>query len=120
MFIPIVGSSVFLRIMCECDKIVARPGYEWITEKYFTEDAYKHTSCRHELQKGEVWLGNTSGDNQWEKGVQIPSKYQELKTMRLGKQAYCIHGMPISRHYCLPLIINESEEKEYERILRQS
>ena len=106
--------------MCECDKIVARPGYEWITEKYFTEDAYKHTSCRHELQKGEVWLGNTSGDNQWGKGVQIPTKYKELKTMRLGKQAYCIHGMPISRHYCLPLIVHESEEQEYERIYQQS
>lgn len=102
--------------MCECDKIVARPGYEWITEKYFTEDAYKHTSCHHELQKGEVWLGNTCGDEQWQKGVQIPTKYRSLKTMRLGKQAFCGHGRPISRHYCLPLIIHESEENEYERI----
>ena len=101
-------------------KDIARPGYEWITEEYYTEDAYKHTSCHHELKKGEVWLGNTNGNEKLEKGVQIPTKYKSLKTIRLGQQAYCIHGLPISRHYCLPLIIHESEEKEYERILRLS
>lgn len=99
-------------------KDIARPGYEWITEKYYTEDAHKHTSCNHELQKGEVWLGNTSGEKQWEKGVEIPSKYNSLKTIRLGKQAYCVHGLPISRHYCLPLIINQSEENEFYRLQR--
>ena len=99
---------------------IAIPGYEWITEKNFTKDAHKHTSCHHELAKGEIWLGNTSGDERWDKGVEIPSRYRSLKTVRLGEQAYCVHGLPISRHYCLPLIINESEEKEYERLLRQS
>lgn len=105
--------------MCRCDKLKALPGYEWMTEKYFTEDAYKHTSCLHELQKDEIWVGNTFGDNRWEKGVQIPQKYRSLKTIRLGKQAYCVHGRPISRHYCLPVFINESERPEYERILKQ-
>lgn len=39
------------------------PGYEWITEKNYTKDAHKHTSCLHELSKGEIWIGNTSGNN---------------------------------------------------------
>lgn len=97
-------------------KIIARPGYEWITAENYTEDAKKHQSCRHELKDGEVWLGNTSGDDQWVKGVEIPSRYKHLKTVRLGKQAYCIHGLPISRDYCLPLIIDKSEIEEFHTI----
>ncbi len=88
-------------------------GYEWITDKNYAPDAHKHTSCHHELKNGEIWMGNTSGDEQWEKGVSIPKRYAHLKTVRLGEQAYCIHGLPISRDYCRPLIINKSEEQAF-------
>lgn len=91
-------------------KIATLPGYEWITEKNYVKDANNHTSCHHELAKDEIWIGNTSGDKRWEKGVQIPEKYKSLKTIRLGNQAYCIHGLPLNRDYCLPLIIHQSEE----------
>lgn len=102
-----------------CNEI-ARPGYEWITDKNYTADACKHTSCYHELQKDEVWLGNTSGDERWAKGVDIPLRYRTLKTIRLGEQAYCVHGLPISRDYCRPLIIHKSEENEYYKLQKQS
>lgn len=97
-------------------KIIARPGYEWITEKNYTKNAYRHTSCDHELRKGEIWLGNTYGNNQWKKGVEIPERYKKLKTIRLGEQAYDIDGHPISRDYCRPLIIHKSEIQEFRRI----
>lgn len=99
-------------------KDVSRPGYEWITEEYYTKDAHKHTSCLHELRADEVWLGNTSGEEPLEKGVDVPIRYRKLKTIRLGEQAYCIHGLPISRHHCLPLIIHKSEQDEFYRIQR--
>ena len=76
----------------------------------FTKDAHKHTSCDHELSKDEIWLGNI---------MNIPKKYAHLKTIRLGEQAYCIKGKPLSRDYCRPLIINKSDESEYERIYKQ-
>ncbi len=100
-------------------KDIARPGYEWITEKYYTHDAFKHRSCNHELNKGEVWLGNTCGDHQLTKGVQIPFYLKRLKTIRLGNQAYCICGLPISKHHYLPLIIHESELEEYYKIVKK-
>lgn len=102
--------------MCKVD---AFPGYEWITEEYYADDAKKYTSCNHELEKGDVWLGNTFGENRWEKGVDIPVKYRGLKTIRLGKQAYCIHGLPLSRHYSLPLIIHESELSEFYKLQKE-
>jgi hypothetical protein len=74
----------------------------------YTNDAYKHTSCHHELAKGEVWLGNT--------GTTIPEHYKHLKTIRLGEQAYCIHGKPLDRNYMRPLIIHVSEEPERDKI----
>lgn len=95
---------------------IAAPGYEWLTDQNYTEDAHKHKSCHHELKQDEIWLGNTSGDERWEKGVEIPTRYKSLKTIRLGEQAYCVHGLPISRSYCKPLIIHKSEEKEFERL----
>lgn len=93
--------------------------YSWINNNNFVEDANKHTSCNHELSKDEIWLGNTSGNERWQKGVDIPTKYANLKTIRLGEQAYCIKGKPLSRDYCRPLIINKSDESEYERIYKQ-
>lgn len=89
------------------------PGYEWITEKNYTDDAYNHKSCEHELKSGEMWMGNTSGDDAWVKGVSVPQKYNSLKTIRLGEQAYSVHGLPLSRDYCRPLIIHKSEETAF-------
>ncbi len=95
-----------------CNEI-ARPGCEWITNNNFIKDAHKHTSCHHELNPGEIWMGNTSGNEQWVKGVDIPNRYKNLKTIRLGEQAYCIHGKPISRDCCRPLIVHKSEEEAF-------
>ncbi len=90
--------------------------FGWINNNNFVKDAHKHTSCDWQLSKNEIWLGNTSGNDRWEKGVDIPKDYAHLKTIRLGEQAYCIKGKPLSRDYCLPLIIDKSEEQEYDRI----
>ena len=79
--------------------------FGWINNNNFVKDAHKHTSCDWQLSKNEIWLGNTSGNDRWEKGVDIPKDYAHLKTIRLGEQAYC-----------LPLIIDKSEEQEYDRI----
>lgn len=91
--------------------------YDYLNNRNFTPDAHKYTSCHHELKDGEIWLGNTSGNDDWTKGVDIPDRYSILKTVRLGEQAYDIHGKPISRDYCRPLIINKSEEDMYEKIV---
>jgi len=85
----------------------------YINNNNFVKDAQKHTSCDWQLKKNEIWLGNTSGNERWEKGVDIPDDYAHLKTIRLGEQAYCIKGKPLSRDYCLPLIIDKSEEEDY-------
>ena len=78
-------------------------------KEHFTKDAFSHTTCHHELTKDEIWLGNT--------GTKIPEYCKgQFKTMRLGEQAYCIHGKPLSRYYCRPLIVNKSEAHIYERI----
>lgn len=90
--------------------------FGWINNNNFVKDANKHTSCDWQFAKNEIWLGNTSGNETWEKGVDIPSDYAHLKTIRLGQQAYCIKGKPLSRDYCLPLLIDKSEEEEYSRI----
>ena len=90
--------------------------YAYINNNNFVKDAHKHTSCDWQLSKTEIWLGNTSGNEDWEKGVDIPKDYAQLKTIRLGEQAYCIKGKPLSRDYCLPLIIDKSEEQDYSRI----
>lgn len=87
-----------------------------INNNNFDKDAHKHTSCDWQLSKNEIWLGNTIGNERWEKGVDIPKDYAHLKTIRLGEQAYCIKGKPLSRDHCLPLIIDKSEEEEYSRI----
>ena len=90
--------------------------WNYIINENFTPDAKKHTCCTHELGKDEIWVANTSGNVRWEKGVDIPQKYAHLKTIRLGEQAYCIKGKPLSRDYCRPLIINKSDEAELNAI----
>jgi hypothetical protein len=86
--------------------------YSYINNNNFTKDARKHTSCNHELAKDEIWLGNTSG-------VDIPKHYASLKTVRLGEQAYCIKGKPLSRDYYRPLILNKSEQAQHEEICKK-
>ncbi len=90
--------------------------YSYINNENYTKDAHKYKSCLHELAKDEVWLGNTKGNKDWEKGVDIPNHLAHLKTIRLGEQAYDIDGKPLSRDYCRPLIINKSEEPIYDKI----
>lgn len=90
--------------------------FSWINNNNFVKDAHKHTSCDWQLSKNEIWIGNTSGNERWEKGVDLPKDYAHLKTIRLGEQAYCIKGKPLSRDYCRPVIIDKSEEEEYCRI----
>lgn len=93
--------------------------YDYINNENFIQDACKYSSCEYQLSKDEIWIGNTSGNVRWEKGVDIPNYYAHLKTIRLGKQAYCIKGKPLSRDYCLPLIVNKSEYSKVEEIDKQ-
>jgi hypothetical protein len=74
----------------------------------FTKDAKKYNSCLHELLPDEIWLGNHD--------VKIREDLMELKTIRLGQQAYCINGLPLHRGYIRPLIIHKSEEMIYNNI----
>lgn len=74
----------------------------------FTETANRYKDCLHELKEGEIWLGNT--------GIFIPSCYSNLKTIRLGEQAYDINGQPLNRNYIRPLILHKSEEEMYNKI----
>ena len=90
--------------------------YSYLNNKNFVENAHKFISCEHELTKDEIWLGNTSGNKDWECGVDIPNHYSILKTIRLGEQAYDIKGKPLSRDYCRPLIVNKSEYPQVEAI----
>lgn len=63
-----------------------------------------------ECKKNEVWVGNTNANG-------IPDKIKNLKTARLGEQAFDIHGKKIDRTYMLPLFIGVSEESQYDRIM---
>lgn len=66
--------------------------------------------CCEEINIDEVWVGNT--------GLEIPQYLSRLKTARLGKIAYDIHGKPLAEHEnCRPLIIHKSEANEYNRIM---
>jgi hypothetical protein len=80
-------------------------------------DAKRHTSCHWELKPGEIWVGNTDVS---ERGLVVRDELRHLKTVRLGEQAYDIHGKPIERNYCRPLIIHRSEEDLYNSIMMNS
>ena len=60
----------------------------------------------------EVFVGNTNKI----KGFP-PKDLSHLKTIRLGKQAFDIHGDKIPTDYCLPIFIDKSELEEYNRIM---
>jgi hypothetical protein len=70
----------------------------------------KHIS---ELKEGEIFIGNTDVRN----GVNIPEHLRDMKTARLGEQAFDIYGKPLDRSYCRPLIIHKSEADLYDRIM---
>lgn len=110
------AQSPAILVSADATNASANDEYGWVNNNNFIKDAHKHTSCDWQLSKNEIWLGNTSGNERFERGVDIPKDYAHLKTIRLGEQAYCIKGKPLSRDYCLPLIIDKSEEQEYERI----
>ena len=62
-----------------------------------------------ELKKNEVFIANT-------KQLDIPKQYRHLKTIRVGKQAYCINGYTLSQKYMLPMFVGKSEYAELNRI----
>lgn len=93
--------------------------YCHINNNNFTKHAHKHASCHHELSEDEIWIGNTMGSDPWTKGVDIPKHYTLLKTIRLGEQAYCIEGKPLSIDYCRPLIINKAEQALYDKMYNE-
>lgn len=86
------------------------------TQPDFTANANKHRDCTHELKQGEIWVGNTDVIN----GLNIPEHLiGKMKTARLGEQAYDINGKPIEIWYCRPLIIHQSEELIYDKIMME-
>jgi hypothetical protein len=66
-----------------------------------------------ELRDGEIFVGNTQVMN----GVKVPEHLRDMKTARLGEQAFDIYGKPLDRSYCRPLIIHESEADLYDSIM---
>jgi hypothetical protein len=79
----------------------------------FTADAFKHKDCSREVKSDEIWVGNTDVTN----GIKTPEHLKEMKTARLGEQAYDINGKPIEIWYMRPLIINKSESGLYDKIM---
>lgn len=69
---------------------------------------------RHEPPRdGEVFLGNCTAED----GVWLREELKHLKTLRLGDQAYSIHGEKLSPDYCRPMFLNKSELALYEYIM---
>lgn len=75
----------------------------------------KSTDCTKELAKDEIWLGNTDV----RQGLKVPDYCKNLKTIRLGEQAFCIEGTKLSPEYMRPLIVNKSEAQAYDNIMMQ-
>jgi hypothetical protein len=67
---------------------------------------FGHPECR----RNEKFVGNTTHIN----GVPY---LMELKTARLGINAYSIDGKAISPDYMRPLFIGNSEWEQYDRIM---
>ena len=63
-----------------------------------------------ETGKDEIFVGNTSAGG-------VPRHLAELKTTRIGEQAYDIHGKKLSPDYMRPLFIDRSEMDKYDRIM---
>lgn len=71
----------------------------------------KSNTVHADKKEDEIWIGNI---RVWE----WPGPYlSSLKTIRLGKQAYDIHGKLIPTDYCLPIFIHKSEYDAYNKIM---
>lgn len=65
-----------------------------------------------ELQPGEVFVGNTTA-------VKLPAYLQELKTARLGEQAYDIFGHWIDPTEMRPVFVHSSESAKYNELMER-
>jgi hypothetical protein len=65
-----------------------------------------------ELREGEIFVGNTDKIDNYP-----PPHLASLKTIRLGEQAFTIHGEKIDRDYCRPVFIHGSEMQLYDYII---
>lgn len=75
----------------------------------------------HTKKENEKFLGNHVFEV-WKNGRFVKEEFPEeelkcLKTLRLGEQAYDIDGKPLSKDYCLPVFINVSELRLYDKIM---
>lgn len=75
----------------------------------------------HTKKKNEIFLGNHQlekfKDSRFVKNKFPGEGLECLKTLRLGEQAYDIDGKPLSKDYCLPVFINVSELRQYDKIM---
>lgn len=75
----------------------------------------------HTKKNNEKFLGNHLFEKWHNRGFvknDFPGEGLEcLKTLRLGEQAYDINGKPLSKDYCLPVFINASELRLYDKIM---
>lgn len=62
-------------------------------------------------KENEVFVGNTDAD-----GGRL-EHLRELKTVRLGEQAFDLDGKPLPKTYALPLFIDRGELAAYDRIM---
>ena len=65
-----------------------------------------------ELRENEVFLCNTSDIQNFPR-----PELRNLKTIRMGDQAYDINGKKLSTEYCRPVFIQKSELDLYNRIM---
>lgn len=68
----------------------------------------QHIERKHD----EVFAGNTSAEG-------VPAYLSELKSARLGEQAFDIEGRKISSAYMRPLFVGQSEADRYDAIMMQ-
>ena len=65
-----------------------------------------------DIGKDEIWLGNTDLPDVFPK-----DRLRNLKTIRLGKQAYDILGLKLDPLYYRPIFIHKSEYDLYNKIM---
>lgn len=78
----------------------------------YIENACKRKDCFNELKEDEIYIGNTDT-----RDINLYISYKNfIPSLRIGEQAYDIHGKPIPRFYCRPLFINKSDEQNYDEL----
>jgi len=60
-----------------------------------------------QMKPNEIWIGNTKTSN----GLGWRS---EIKSARLGEQAFCIDRKKLSTDYVLPIFINKSDQPKHD------